>query len=247
MRNYLIATVDGLGAASPRASVPATTGRDLGNYPDGIPAPLINQLQTQMTVSWEDPVGGSLSRTSLVTMESSGSSSGSALSSAPAAPIEWLKGSVAADRCMTFLYNPHPTNGVNKLDERRVGDVPGLGPLDVRFMSRVWTVSAIMRSSISFPAPSPKVVVYYAQVLLAQIATVKSPRDADDAPPRVSRREFQVWEQGAQPPARRSGAKDHAAIYRGTAAGGTDTGAVYFSETGRIPNDDTARPSTLEG
>lgn len=71
-------------------------------------------IATQMLVSWSDPI-----------------------SSTTEGEVKWLKGVVTAQRMITLLYNPEPSNGVSTLDERRRGEVQGLGPFDVRYMSDV--------------------------------------------------------------------------------------------------------------
>lgn len=71
-------------------------------------------IATQMLVSWPDPI-----------------------TSTTDGEVKWMKGSVTAKRMITLLYNPEPNNGVSTLDERRRGEVQGLGSFDVRYTSDV--------------------------------------------------------------------------------------------------------------
>lgn len=45
----------------------------------------------------------------------------------------WLEGSFRVTRAMRLVYNPHPTGGINSLDERTTGEAPGLGPYELVF------------------------------------------------------------------------------------------------------------------
>lgn len=84
---------------------------------DGINAPGVNEIVSQMLVSWSDPV--------------------SATSPHDESEVKWLTGTVKTSRSITLLYNPDPNNGVSTLDERRRGDVDGIGGFDVRYLSQV--------------------------------------------------------------------------------------------------------------
>lgn len=92
-----------------------------GTPPEGadIGAPGNDEILSQMLVSWSDPVSAS---------------------STNEAEVKWLTGNVKTNRSITLLYNPDPNNGVSTLDERRRGDVEGLGAFDVRYLSQVVSV-----------------------------------------------------------------------------------------------------------
>lgn len=45
----------------------------------------------------------------------------------------WLEGSFRVTRAVELCYNPHPTGGINTLDERTTGDAPGLGGYELVF------------------------------------------------------------------------------------------------------------------
>lgn len=45
----------------------------------------------------------------------------------------WLEGSYRVTRGVKLIYNPHPTGGINSLDERTTGEAPGLGQYDLVF------------------------------------------------------------------------------------------------------------------
>jgi hypothetical protein len=178
-----------------------------------------------MVVSWADPVASSEEE------------------------VEWLRGSVSASRLIWVMYNPEPSNGVSVLDERRRGDVPGLGPFEIRFMSDVWTVCALLKSYVSIPTPSPETTIYYMRIILTQTTAIRSPRDDPDTPPIVVTTTFVVSEKGIKPPPRPS--PNAPALWRGTAAQGLDTkggdiNGLSVSGIGRLPNDETGRPSTMD-
>lgn len=188
---------------------------------DGMDMPS-SGIASQMTVSWADPVGNSEEE------------------------VRWLRGNVTASRGIWLMYNPDPGDGVSRLDERRRGEVPGLGPFEVRFMSDVWTVCALLKSSINMMSPSPDCTIYYVRVVLNQTTSIRSPReDPDTSRPIVATTPFVVFERGVRPP--RGLAHETPALWRGEAAGGTDTGGLHIHGVGRLPNDETGRPSTLEG
>lgn len=86
---------------------------------DGINAPDRDAIVAQMLVSWSDPVSST---------QSPGAND---------AEVKWLHGNVKTQRSITLLYNPDPANGVSNLDERRHGEVAGLGAFDVRYLSQV--------------------------------------------------------------------------------------------------------------
>lgn len=179
-------------------------------------------IATQMTVSWADPVGHSEEE------------------------VRWLRGNVVASRGIWLMYNPDPEDGVSTLNERRRGEVPGLGPFEIRFMSDVWTVCALLKSTININFPEPTCTIYYIRIVLTQTTSIRSPRD-DPATtePILSTIPFVVWEKGVRPP--RQLARDSPALWRGTECGGEDTGSLQVTGMGRLPNDETGRPSTLEG
>jgi hypothetical protein len=174
-----------------------------------------------MTVSWNDPVSSSDEE------------------------IPWMKGSAVAARCICLIYNPDPTGGINSLDMRQDGVVPGLGIFDSRLASDVWTVCALLRTTLSFPDPSPAATIYYVRTVLEQRAATTSPRDPEGSKPIVSMTPFAVWEKGVRPP--KVPTRSSPAVWRGRQAGGSDTGTLQVSGIGRLPNDETGRPSTLPG
>jgi len=183
-------------------------------------------IATQMLVSWADPVASSEEE------------------------VQWLRGSFTSSRTIWLMYNPEPNNAVSTLDERRRGDVPGLGPFEVKFMSDVWTVCALLKSHISIPSPDPATTVYYMRIILTQTTEIRSPRDDESTPPIVATTPFVIWEKGVKPPPRP--ALNAPALWKGTAAQGRDTrggdaGGINLTGIGRLPNDETGRPSTLEG
>lgn len=90
-----------------------------GQVGDGMNAPESDAIVSQMLVSWSDPVSSTQSP------------------GANEAEVKWLHGTVKTKRSITLLYNPDPSNGVSNLDERRRGEVEGLGAFDVRYLSQV--------------------------------------------------------------------------------------------------------------
>jgi len=188
---------------------------------EDVPPPI--DIKPIMTVSWSDPVSGSDEE------------------------IPWLKGTVNVTRCVCFMYNPEPSGGITSLDMRKDGDVGGIGVFEARFVSDIWTVCALLRTSLTIPAPSPAVAVYYVRTILEQTAAVSSPRDAEGTPPLVSMTPFIIWEKGVRPTNIKGPGRGAPAIWRGAAAGGPDSGSLQMSVIGRLPNDETGRPSTLPG
>lgn len=190
---------------------------------DGIEAPVPNAIQPSMTVTWSEPVTHTDDE------------------------VQWVKGTLSTSRTVTLLYNPEPSNGVSKLDEGRSGDVPGLGAFNFHFTSDTWTVCAVLRINLAIPCPSPATTIYYARVLLEQRTDMISPRDDPDmAEPIINKTNFVIWEKGIRPPPQRP-TRDTPALWRGTEAQGYDIGGLTTSGVGRLPNDETGRPSTLEG
>lgn len=194
------------------------------NIPDdGIEAPVPNAIQPSMTVTWSEPVTHTDDE------------------------VEWVKGTLSTSRTVTLLYNPEPSNGVSKLDEGRSGDVPGLNAFNFHFTSDTWTVCAVLRIGLSIPCPSPETTIYYIRVFLEQRTDMISPRDdPDTAEPIVNKTNFVIWEKGIRPPPSRP-TRDTPALWRGTEAQGHDTDGLTVSGVGRLPNDETGRPSTLDG
>lgn len=45
----------------------------------------------------------------------------------------WLEGSFRVTRQVRLVYNPNPTGGINSLEERTVGEAPGLGSYELVF------------------------------------------------------------------------------------------------------------------
>ncbi|GMK53466.1 hypothetical protein CspeluHIS016_0100520 [Cutaneotrichosporon spelunceum] len=204
----------------PGSSGSATPAEGSG---DGINAPGTDEILSQMLVSWSDP-----------------------LSAAADEPeVKWLSGTVKTSRSITLLYNPNPSNGVSTLDERRRGDVEGLGPFEVRYLSQVWTVCALMNIMLNFSCPDPKTTIYYARVSMAQRVKTMSPRDDPfTTEPRISNTMFPLWEKGIKPPPQRPTAHTPA-VWRGVEAGGKDVSGFTFIGSARLPTDETGRPSTL--
>jgi hypothetical protein len=61
----------------------------------------------------------------------------------------WLEGTFKVVRAVKLVYNPHPTGGINSLEERSSGEAPGLGGYELMFRAPV--VSLPLPSS-SFPS-----------------------------------------------------------------------------------------------
>lgn len=182
-----------------------------------------DKILKNMTVSWSEPVA------------------------ATGEEVPWLRGSVTQTRSIGLIYNPDPNNGVNALDDNARTAIDGLGPMELRYLSDVWTVSAVLKTNAVFPDPSPGVTLFYAAVYLEQKATITSPRDPKPTEPISSTTPFLVWQQGTKPaPGGRLG-RDTPALWRGKEAGGKDEGFIRITGIGRLPNDHTGRPSTLEG
>ena len=49
----------------------------------------------------------------------------------------WLEGTFKVTRAVKLVYNPHPTGGINALEERTGGIVPGLGGYELMFRAPV--------------------------------------------------------------------------------------------------------------
>lgn len=175
-----------------------------------------------MTVSWSQPVA------------------------AGGDEVQWLKDTVSSTRCIGLLYNPEPNNGVTVLDETARAAVDGLGPVEIRYMSDVWSVAALLKTFLTFPSPSPALTVYYTAVSLQQKAVATSPRDPKGSEPVVRMTPFLVWSKGTRPPPGQVSNKAPA-IWRGQLAGGKDHTEIVMNGIGRLPNDETGRPSSLEG
>lgn len=104
-----------------------------------------------------------------------------------------------------------------------------------------------MKLNINIPEPTPTTSIYYIRVFLRQTYAITSPRDDPaTAEPIVTTTPFVVYEKGVRPPPHRP-TRDMPALWRGRAAEGGDTGGINISAVGRLPNDETGRPSTLEG
>lgn len=103
----------------------------------------------------------------------------------------------------------------------------------------------MLEVSFSFLNLPPTATIFDFRVNLVQTVTARSPRDQEQA---VMVRPFTVIKQGKRPNAdhKRPG-KECKAIWRGTAAGGTASGACHCAGKGRMPRDRDARPSTVEG
>ena len=49
----------------------------------------------------------------------------------------WLEGTFKVVRAVKLVYNPHPTGGINSLEEESVGEAPGLGGYELMFRAPV--------------------------------------------------------------------------------------------------------------
>jgi hypothetical protein len=182
-----------------------------------------------MLVSWADPV------TSVTSAEEE---------------VQWFRGSATASRNIWLMYNPEPSNGISTLSERRRGDVPGLGSFEITYLSDVWTVCALLKTQISFPDPNPATTIYYMRIILQQTTHIRSPRDDEDTPPVTVTTPFVICEKGQKPPPKPS--LSVPALWRGVTSHGPDTpggevGGLDLTGIARLPNDETGRPSTLDG
>lgn len=67
----------------------------------------------------------------------------------------WLEGTFKVVRVVKLCYNPHPTGGINSLEEQSVGQAPGLGGYELTFKAPV--VSRVSLHLSPFPLlPSPR-------------------------------------------------------------------------------------------
>lgn len=104
-----------------------------------------------------------------------------------------------------------------------------------------------MKLAINIPEPAPTASIYYIRVFLRQTYAITSPRDdPETAEPVVTTTPFVVFEKGIRPPPNRP-TRGMPALWRGKEAEGADSGGVHISSVGRLPNDETGRPSTLAG
>jgi len=55
----------------------------------------------------------------------------------------WLEGTFKVTRAVKLVYNPHPTGGINALEERTGGVVPGLGGYELMFRAPVVSLLSI--------------------------------------------------------------------------------------------------------
>lgn len=55
----------------------------------------------------------------------------------------WLEGNFRVVRIVKLVYNPHPTGGINSLEERAGGEVPGIGGYDLMFRAPVVSLSLV--------------------------------------------------------------------------------------------------------
>lgn len=110
-----------------------------------------------------------------------------------------------------------------------------------------WTVCAIFTAHVLFPSLQPKVTIFCVRILLSQRVEM-TPSVTPEAEPIISQRDFIVVQQGIQPPPSVPyPGPTFDAIWRGTAAGGKDEGELRLQLEGRLPNDESCRPSTLPG
>ena len=49
----------------------------------------------------------------------------------------WLEGTFKVHRIVKLCYNPHPTGGINSLEESSAGEVPGMGGYELMFRAPV--------------------------------------------------------------------------------------------------------------
>lgn len=61
----------------------------------------------------------------------------------------WLEGTFKVVRAVKLCYNPHPTGGINSLEERSVGEAPGLGEYELMFRAPVVSLSVPASTSPS--------------------------------------------------------------------------------------------------
>ncbi|ORX40882.1 hypothetical protein BD324DRAFT_612440 [Kockovaella imperatae] len=159
--------------------------------------------------------------------------------------IPWLTGVHSITRELILLYNPDPTGGVNSLDARVDGDVPGLGPYVLNFAAGEWCIYALLKATVNLLAPSPESTIYHVRVSLHQKAEITSPRDGAEV---TVERLFPITAEGVPPDLKRKVQKaDQPAIWRGVQAGGQDDWELRLDGQGRLPNDYHGRPTTLEG
>ena len=107
----------------------------------------------------------------------------------------------------------------------------------------------MLHCNLNLTSISPLASVYCFRLSLVQTNSITSPRD-DPATtePVESKRTFLIAEQGRRPPTDNPHPKkDWPALWRGIEAGGKDTQDLEIDVKGRLPNDDSGRPSTLTG
>ncbi|ORY27000.1 hypothetical protein BCR39DRAFT_560276 [Naematelia encephala] len=233
--HFLTAEIEGL-SSEPTSSgwfSPSTSRPSSPKLPpnptffDNDPTPPSAPISTSMKITWQEP------RT-----PRAGPSSPSA--------VEWVKGTLKAQRTIMLLYNPDPNGGVTSLDVEKGGDAPGLGPFNMRWAAEVWTVCALLLTRVTLPNPSPATTIFFVRTALTQTTSIISPRDdPDTTPPLISTRQFTISARGICPPAHIRPSKETASIWRGPVAGGQSDGSSLIETTGRLPDDAIGRPSTL--
>ncbi|GFZ42594.1 hypothetical protein JCM24511_00310 [Saitozyma sp. JCM 24511] len=211
-------------------------------------------IARQMLVSWEDP-----------------SASSSKEGEDGAVPVPWLVGTYETHRPIRLVYNPDVAGGVTSLDM----DIPiraaGLGRVHLRWTSKVWTVCAPLQTSLRISA-DPEATIYSLRVSLTQTTTIHTPRDVSapthpaDVEGIKTVRQYEIWKQGVRPRKGEVLGENTPALWRksrfGEGRGGAgaeegdgereresgESGEEYVVRgVGRLPDDKTMRPSTLEG
>ncbi|ORY32185.1 hypothetical protein BCR39DRAFT_524504 [Naematelia encephala] len=160
----------------------------------------------------------------------------------------WLRGTHTAERIIRLIHNPDLSGGITVLNEQSNGDTPGLGHYEILLFSDIWTISTLLKATLALTDLPPETTVFNFKVTLCQNWTIRSPRDGPDGPEIASSRRFVLIEEGKRPqrPHMFPG-PSHPALWRGTAAGGSDDGILIVESKNRIPGDSLLRPSTIPG
>jgi hypothetical protein len=161
---------------------------------------------------------------------------------------DWITGMHVAKRNCMIVYNPNPLGGVNELADHANGYVPGLGVWSWRMLSDVWCIGALLSFNFHLTNLSPATTVFSISLLLNQTHSIVSPRDPEGTPHEFVRT-FTIMSEGKRPP---EGYYNpdlrHPAIWRGKEARGKrEGGEITLDQKVRMPNDNVARPSTVEG
>ncbi|CAK9780388.1 hypothetical protein CC85DRAFT_326457 [Cutaneotrichosporon oleaginosum] len=161
---------------------------------------------------------------------------------------DWITGTHIAKRNCMIVYNPNPLGGVNELADHASGYVPGLGVWSWRMLSDVWCIGALLSFNFHLSNISPATTVFSISLLLNQTHSIVSPRDPD-ATPHEFVRTFTIFAEGKRPPEGYYYPDlRHPAIWRGKdARGKREGGEITIDNKVRMPNDNVARPSTVDG